>query len=124
MPLVKQKLPDLPALTIRQPWAEFVIAGWKTKEWRSWPTDYRGPFYVHAAARPAKNLKGVFREYYEEHKDVLRYGGLIGIAELLDCIRDDKSGLYFFHVRPVRRIRFIALPGALKFFRLSAGMRA
>lgn len=36
------------ALSIRQPWASFIIWGLKDVENRSWPTEYGGPFLVHA----------------------------------------------------------------------------
>jgi hypothetical protein len=38
------------ALTLHQPWAEFVRRGLKKVETRSWQTAYRGPLAIHAAA--------------------------------------------------------------------------
>jgi len=37
-----------PALSVRQPWAELIIAGSKSIEVRKWCTDYRGPLWIHA----------------------------------------------------------------------------
>jgi hypothetical protein len=37
------------ALSIRQPWASLILLGLKSVEIRSWPTSYRGPFFIHAA---------------------------------------------------------------------------
>ena len=39
------------ALTLWQPWASLIGLGVKTIETRSWPTAYRGPLTIHAAAR-------------------------------------------------------------------------
>ena len=41
------------AITIWQPWAEFIAAGVKHNETRSWATKYRGPIAIHAAVKPA-----------------------------------------------------------------------
>jgi activating signal cointegrator 1 len=40
-----------PAITLWQPWASLVACGAKTWETRGWPTKYRGPLRIHAAAR-------------------------------------------------------------------------
>lgn len=37
------------ALTLYQPWAMLVAAGWKEVETRDWYTGYRGPLAIHAA---------------------------------------------------------------------------
>jgi hypothetical protein len=39
------------AITIWQPWASAIALGLKRFETRSWPTSYRGPILIHAAAR-------------------------------------------------------------------------
>ena len=39
------------AITIWQPWAEFIAAGVKHNETRSWATKYRGPIAIHAAVK-------------------------------------------------------------------------
>lgn len=38
------------AITIWQPWASLIACGVKQYETRSWPTKYRGPIAIHAAA--------------------------------------------------------------------------
>lgn len=45
------------ALTIWQPYCQFLVRGTKHFETRTWATKYRGPVAIHAAARPA--FKGV-----------------------------------------------------------------
>jgi predicted transcriptional regulator len=54
------------ALSIREPWAGFIIHGKKTIELRTWRTNYRGPVLVH---RSGKN------------------GGIVGIVEIEDIIK-------------------------------------
>ena len=39
------------ALSIRQPWAWLIVAGYKDVENRTWATDFRGRIYVHAGQR-------------------------------------------------------------------------
>ena len=39
------------ALSIRQPWSWLIAAGYKDIENRTWHTNYRGKFYVHAAKK-------------------------------------------------------------------------
>jgi len=38
------------ALSLREPWASFMIHGIKTIENRNWPTKYRGTVLVHASS--------------------------------------------------------------------------
>lgn len=38
------------ALSIRQPWAQEIADGFKTLEFRSWSTTYRGPLLICASA--------------------------------------------------------------------------
>lgn len=39
----------IPALSLTQPWAECILGAEKDIENRTWPTDYRGPLWLHAA---------------------------------------------------------------------------
>lgn len=39
------------ALSIRQPWAWLIVAGYKDIENRSWPTNFRGRVYIHASRK-------------------------------------------------------------------------
>jgi hypothetical protein len=77
----------LKAITLWQPWASLVAIEQKRVETRSWPTNYRGPLAIHAAAKlPAKWL-GQSR-HLTEFRD-----------ELADCFnakrdRDDRTGLH------------------------------
>lgn len=39
------------ALSLRQPWAWLVAAGYKTIETRTWSSKYRGPLLIHASGK-------------------------------------------------------------------------
>lgn len=42
------------ALSIRQPWSDAIMAGWKTVENRTWDTTFRGTLAVHTGLTPAR----------------------------------------------------------------------
>lgn len=70
------------ALTIKQPYATLIAEGIKEYEFRTWKTNYRGEFLVHA--EKGKNI-----QYMEKFKDLdLEYpsGYIIAIASLENCI--------------------------------------
>lgn len=70
------------ALTIKQPYATLIAEGIKEYEFRTWKTNYRGEFLVHAG-------KGKNIQYMEKFKDLdLEYpsGYIIAIASLENCI--------------------------------------
>jgi hypothetical protein len=121
------------ALSIRQPWAWAILNAGKDIENRSWRTQFRGLFYIHAAA-------GMTRDEYEAYLDFTRdryrfafpqalraprpeqlaRGGIIGSAELVDCVADHPSpwfvGPFGFVLRNARPLPFRPLKGALGFF--------
>lgn len=66
----------IPAISIRQPWAELIIRGKKTLEVRSWSTDYRGQLWLHTGKRGDP-----FNEE-KYHLVNLFKGGYIGFAFL------------------------------------------
>ena len=35
-------------LTIKQPWASLIVNGYKEYEFRTWKTNFRGEFLIHA----------------------------------------------------------------------------
>ena len=74
-------------LTIKQPWANLIIEGYKKYEFRSWKTNYRGKILIHAGLSTDK-------EYIKEcncyNLDYIN-GAIIGEIEIVDCILvDDK----------------------------------
>jgi len=67
---------SIPALSIRQPWAELIISGRKTVEVRSWITEYRGKLWVHAGKTSNSELENTFGLH-----DLFK-GGYIGSVQL------------------------------------------
>lgn len=129
---------DLPklALSIRQPWAWAIISAGKDIENREWPTRFRGPVAIHAA-------KGMTQSEYDDcmgfisiafpldkGDDMRRRarfvnggdlrGGIVGVAEIVDCVEASESpwffGRYGFVLRSARPVEFIPVKGALGFF--------
>lgn len=70
------------ALTIKEPWASLIINNYKTYEFRSWKTNYRGKILIHAGLSLEKNeLK-----YFEDYNLNYQCGNIIGEATIIDCI--------------------------------------
>ncbi len=70
-------------LTIRQPWATLIVEGVKKYEFRSWKTNYRGEFLIHAGKGIDKEAMKRLSKYLPEN---LPLGKIIGKATLTDCI--------------------------------------
>lgn len=118
------------AISIRQPWAWLIVHGFKTIENRDWSTSYRGPVLIHAS-------KTCTRKYHEEvtqsvalmlaehtppiprYEDLER-GGIVGRAEIVDCITADDSlwfvGPHGFLLRDAYPLPFVEWKGKLGFF--------
>lgn len=128
---------DLPrlALSIRQPWAWAIIYAGKDVENRDWPTRFRGPICIHAAKgmtvaeyEAAHNFMWInrlatppgAREESAYPERTLDRGGIIGTAEIADCVEASASpwffGRYGFVLRNVQPVDFIQVKGALGFF--------
>jgi hypothetical protein len=100
-------------ITIRHPWAHLIVNGSKNIENRTWPTSYRGPVLIHASLNPNRAL-------CLQHRidpETLRRGGVIGIAEISNCVTMHRSlwfnGPYGFVLRRRRPLPFIEWKGAL-----------
>ncbi|MBA2226905.1 MAG: ASCH domain-containing protein [Thermogemmata sp.] len=88
------------ALSVRQPWAGLLVAGVKTIELRRWAARHRGWTLIHAAQWPAGEALGW--RYVAEA--AVRYprlwelctlrGGIIGMAELVECVRYTQAGQF------------------------------
>jgi hypothetical protein len=120
------------ALSIRQPWAWLIVQGHKDIENRTWSTGTRGPVLIHAS-------KGMTQTEYEDvcaflardprlkHLNAalpapadLERGGIIGRAEIVDCVKHSLSpwfmGEFGFVIRNATPLPFRAFSGALQFF--------
>ena len=89
------------ALSIRQPWAWLIVNGFKDVENRSWPTNYRGRFLVHAGKTLSVAdydaallfVEGIYPNLVSRipAMESLPLGGVVGLARLVDCVREHPS---------------------------------
>lgn len=124
------------ALSIRQPWAYLIVAGYKDVENRTWNTNFRGRIYVHAGKSP-DNLDGVKSAVGILEKKLSRlgymlavhgikcdveFGGIIGEVTIIDCVQDSDSpwavpGQYQFVLKDALRYEQpIPMTGRLGFW--------
>lgn len=113
---------DQLALSIMQPWTWLIAAGHKDIENRSWPTRFRGRVLLHAG----KKFDGPDDAQEWGWPDIERpedfdMGGIVGEAEIVDCVTISASpwffGPYGFVIRHARLLPFRPCRGALGFFR-------
>ena len=108
------------ALSIRQPWAWLITHDYKDIENRTWKTNFRGTFLVHAP-------KKVDREGYRFARAQGIFippcpptGGIVGSAVLVDCVTEHESpwatGPYMFVLEDAKPLDLIRCPGRLGFF--------
>ncbi|WFU44107.1 ASCH domain-containing protein [Bradyrhizobium sp. CB82] len=116
-------------ISIRQPWAALIITGGKDVETgavelkdvenRSWATNYRGPVLIHASQRPdAIRPDKIERRFGVRLTDEQQLGGVIGITEIVDCVRPHPSRWYApehfaFVLANSRPLPFVRWKGAL-----------
>lgn len=135
------ELPTI-ALSIRQPWAAVIIGGCKDVENRTWQTKVRGPVLIHAGqAKIDEDDWDFVKEILAENKlrcghpalteagepwpmkDQLPKGGIVGMAEIVNCVTDMESPWFFgpfgLVLKNVKPLPFFKCKGALGFFRVS-----
>lgn len=88
------------ALSIRQPFAEQILAGDKKIEYRSRRTHIRGRVYIYACKAPGD--ADSYEEAGYEVEDLLR-GVLIGTVEVVDCTGEE--GDFEWHLANPQRLR-------------------
>ena len=100
-------------LSIRQTWAHLITQGSKDIENRSWRTKYRGPFLVHAPLTVDRRGCSI----YGLDPTKLETGGVVGRAEIVDCVTEHPSkwfeGPYGFVLKNRRSLPFIKWTGGL-----------
>lgn len=118
------------AISIMQPWALLIVNGHKDIENRSWPTNFRGRVLIHAGKKFDADAQddvdgdihpvtgeelGLDQQGWEYHR-----GGIVGEAEIVDCVTESKSpwfvGPYGFVIRNARPLPFRPCRGQLGFF--------
>jgi hypothetical protein len=78
----------LKTLSVRQPWAHFIMTGAKTIENRTWQHSHRGPLLIHAGVSRA-GLCGTaawpctYRVSYPDEA-ALAFGCVLGVVDLVD----------------------------------------
>jgi hypothetical protein len=78
------------ALSVRQPWAELIMRGIKTTEYRSRPTTIRGRIYIYAAmGRTDPDDEAYIEAKHGIDVDSLPRGVIVGTIELYDCDGDE-----------------------------------
>lgn len=122
---------NIKALAIKQPWAWLIVNGYKDIENRTWNTNYRGTFFVHAS-------KGFDQQGYNDvknglygnipnlpNKEDFEYGGLVGQADIEDCIPPGSDcnskwyqGEFGFVLTNQKKLPFKQCKGQLSFFKI------
>lgn len=105
--------PPAKAITIRQPWAWACAKGFRIIENRVWSTAFRGPVAIHASTSPSDlnlesdaflcdahptiraalndpeldaKVRSNGGKPLPEDEQILKFGAIIGVAEIVDCI--------------------------------------
>lgn len=100
------------ALSIRQPWAWLIVQGIKPVENRTWHTAERGQLLIHAGLQfDQQGLDSVlasFPELASRLPKAYDLGGIVGVANLVDCVTSHPSrwftgphGLVLADARPL-----------------------
>jgi hypothetical protein len=119
---------ELPALSIRQPWAWLIVHEGKDVENRAWRTPFRGRVLIHAAkgmgdeefddAMIFAGLRAI--EVREPARAELQFGGIVGVATIVDCVTQSRSpwftGPWGFVLEDVEPVPFVRCRGMLGFF--------
>ena len=115
----------LKAISIRQPWAWLIVNGYKDIENRIWEAKLRGPVLIHAGKSKSNTnpeaLAYIKRKYrVADLPEKFEAGGIVGIAEITDCVRRHRSkwfhGPFGWVLAHARRLPFKPCKGQLKFF--------
>lgn len=123
------------ALSIQQPWAALIVSGVKDIENRSWSTRYRGPFLIHTGKKrdggAQDDVDAFIHPVTGECLDLpspltFDLGGIVGQAEIVDCVEDHPSpwfvGKFGFVIRNAQPLAFRPCKGALGFFTPEMGL--
>ena len=86
-----------PCLSVRQPWADLIVAGIKDVENRSWSTNFRGFILIHAS-RTVDHAALERVAHLLEIGSALEYrpviGAMIGYTEIVDCVMRHPSRFF------------------------------
>lgn len=101
------------AISIRQPWAWLIAAGFKDVENRPWKRNYRGPILIHASKTTSRRerveawdfVRSICRDRPDEWAKIFKArlklgtpcrvslptGAIIGQAEIVDVVTESES---------------------------------
>ena len=74
-------------ITVKQPWASLIANGYKTYEFRTWNTKYRGDILIHAGKGIDKKAMLRFKDYNLEYPS----GCIIAQGKITDSILVDDN---------------------------------
>lgn len=107
---------EIKALSIKQPYPHHIFHDGKDVENRDWPTKGRGWFIVHAGVSKSEIDKD------DADQMAMPRGGVVGMARIVDCVREMESqwfyGKFGFVLRDAFALPLIPCRGALSFFAL------
>lgn len=114
-------------LSIKQPWANLIVAGFKTIETRKWKTQYRGEVLICSTLQPDFiPPKGM---------SIKPLGYAIGLVELYKVMKmteahedgamcDYYEGAYSWFFKRVRKIKPIPIRGRLNLFSIDEEIKS
>jgi hypothetical protein len=92
------------ALTIYEPWAALVAAGWKEVETRDWYTGYRGPLAIHSSVHPADKREVSRLTFLLGSKGhalpEFQMGRVVAVCRLAACVPSDLVRLRSTQIKP------------------------
>jgi hypothetical protein len=114
---------------LRQPWAWLIVNGHKDIENRSWRPNHRGPLLIHASSTKTTlqaDLRRVRDDYGVDVPENLEFGGIVGVADVIDCVKKSGSRWHFrdgwgWVIANPQRLPFRKCKGAVGFFKLKSG---
>ena len=118
-------LKKLKAISIRQPWAWLIVNGYKDIENRVWATNLRGRVLIHAGQSKSDTTPEALAHIKRRYRlanlpDKFDTGGIVGIAEITDCVRHHRSrwfnGPFGWVLADAQRLPIKPCKGQLKFF--------
>jgi len=107
---------EIKALSIKQPYPHHIFHDGKDVENRDWLTKGRGWFIVHAGVSKSELDKD------DADQMAMPRGGVVGMARIVDCVREMESRWFFgkfgFVLRDAFPLPLIQCRGQLGFFKL------
>jgi len=117
-------------LSVRQPWSQAIVLGWKSIENRPQYRRYRGPLLIQSGSKPDDSFDEacatVERVSGRKLPDELRFGGIVGAVNLVDCLPPLKhhdgrwraAGQYGLELEQAITLPFRPYKGALGLFKV------